>query len=92
MAPKERLTITVSPELVEAGQRAVSAGEADSISAWISTAISEKIATDSRRHALASAISDFEAEFGEISEEEMAAQRRSDRSKASIVRGKAKSA
>lgn len=92
MAPKERLTITVSPELVEAGQRAVSAGEADSISAWISTAISEKIATDSRRHALASAILDFEAEFGEISEEEMVAQRRSDRSKATIVRGKAKSA
>ena len=91
MPSKERLTITVAPELVEAGQRAVQAGDADSISAWISNAISEKVTRDNQHRALAAAIADFEAEHGEITDDEIAAQRRTDRSRATVVRGKVKS-
>ena len=48
MSRKQRLTVTVDPELVEAGNRAVAAGEADSLSGWVSTAMSEKAQRDEK--------------------------------------------
>lgn len=89
---KQRLTITVDPHLIEAGQRAVEAGLADSVSSWINEAIEHKVAHDLKLEFLASAIADFEAEHGEITVEEVTAQRRADRAKATVVRGSAKSA
>jgi len=36
---KRRLTVTVDPELVEAGNRAVAEGKADSLSGWVNGAL-----------------------------------------------------
>jgi Arc/MetJ-type ribon-helix-helix transcriptional regulator len=84
---KERLTVTVDPELVEAGTRAVAAGNAGSMSSWVNDALTDRALKDRRLEALASAISAFEAEFGEITHEEVALQRRLDHERAVVVRG-----
>ena len=39
------------------------------------------------QHEMAAAVADFESEFGEITPEEMAAQARRDRERATVVRG-----
>ncbi len=90
MVAKQRLTVTVDPELIDAGQRAVDAGEADSVSAWVSAALAEKVDRDRKLASLAAVIADFEAEHGEITNDEIAAQRRADRSVATVVRGENK--
>lgn len=84
---KERLTVTIDPELIEAGTRAVALGGADSLSSWVNDALSDKALKDRRLEAMAVAVADYEAEFGEITEEEMALQLRLDRERAVIVRG-----
>lgn len=89
---KQRLTITVDPSLLAEGHKAVESGAADSVSGWISRAIEEKVQRDQKLSLLAAAIADFESEFGEITDEEIAAQRRSDRAGATVVRGSKKSA
>jgi hypothetical protein len=86
-ARKKRLTVTVDPGLIEAGSRAVADGEADSLSGWVSTALSEKVDRDRKLRQLQTAIADYETEFGEITVAEMADQRRADRSDAVVVRG-----
>ena len=85
---KQRLTITVDPELVEAGSRAVAEGTADSISGWVSSALAEKVLRDQRLAHLRAAIADYEGEFGEITPEEIATQQRADREGAVVVRGR----
>lgn len=85
---KERLTVTVDPELVEAGGRAVAAGLAPSLSAWVNEALIVRAARDQRLEALSEAIAHYEADHGEITSAEMAAQERSDRETALVVRGR----
>jgi hypothetical protein len=87
-AKKRRLTVTVDPELIEAGQRAVEDGQADSVSGWVSGALEDKIVRDRRLAHLAAAVADYEKDFGEISAEEIAAQQRDDRQHATVVRGR----
>lgn len=89
---KQRLTVTVGPELIEAGQRAVKSGAADSVSGWVGAALEEKILRDQKLSLLAAAVADFEDEFGEITAEEIAAQRRADRADATVVRGRRRQA
>ena len=89
---KSRLTVTVDPELVEAGNRAVASGSADSLSAWVSAALADRARRDAQLARLRDSIADYEAEFGEISAEEIARQRRADRQEAVVVRGKPKRA
>lgn len=90
MTPRKvRLTVTIDPELLEAGNRAVAAGAADSLSGWANDALSDRAARDQAGLALAGAVADYEAEFGEISAEEIDRQRRADREAALIVRGAA---
>jgi hypothetical protein len=84
---KQRMTVTVDPELVEAGNRAVGAGRAESLSAWVNSALAERAVRDARLQALSAAVDDYEAEFGEISAQEIDAQRRADREAAVVVRG-----
>jgi hypothetical protein len=84
---KERLTVTVDGELVEAGNRAVAAGEASSLSGWVNSALADRAARDRRVRSLSETVADYEAEFGEISEAEMAAVRQQDRQRSVIVRG-----
>ena len=86
-ARKERLTVTVDPDLVEAGNQAVAAGLADSLSGWVNAALVDRADRDRRLRALSAAIDDYEANHGEITADEMAAQLRCDREDAQVVRG-----
>lgn len=89
MTPKKhRLTVTVDPELIEAGQRAVEFGQAESVSGWVSAALEDRIRRDQKLALLAAAVADYENEYGEISAEEIVTQRRADRQDATVVRGR----
>jgi Arc/MetJ-type ribon-helix-helix transcriptional regulator len=83
---KTRLTVTVDAELAEAASAAVESGAAESVSAYVNDALAVQSARQRRLAALDRAIKDYEAEFGEITEEEMAERRRKDRANAIIVR------
>lgn len=85
---KQRLTVTVDPELVELGNRAVATGAAPSLSAWVSSALAEKARRDQQLARLRDAIGAYEAEFGEITAAEIIAQQRADREDAVVVRGR----
>lgn len=85
---KRRLTVTVDPELVEAGNRAVAAGSAESMSAWVSLALADRARRDQQLAQLRWAVEDYEAEFGEITAEELALRQRADREDAVVVRGR----
>jgi uncharacterized protein YllA (UPF0747 family) len=84
---KERLTVTVDPAFIEAGNDAVSEGRADSLSAWVNAALAERVAKDRRLVALAEAVVAYEDQFGVISVQELADQARADRESAVVVRG-----
>jgi len=86
--PKERITVTVDPSLVEAATEAVKAGRADSLSGWVSLALQERAEKERRLGALAEAVAAYERKFGEMSAEELAQQARMDRQQAVVVRGK----
>lgn len=83
---KSRLTVTVDAELVDAANAAVERGESDSVSAYVNDALAAQSARRRRLAAMERALKDYEAEFGEITEEEMAEQRRWDRAHAIVVR------
>ncbi len=84
---KARLTVTVDANLVDAGNRAVKTGRADSLSGWVNAALAEREDKERRLRAMAEAVAAYEAEFGVISDQEMAAQQRSDDKNAIVVRG-----
>jgi len=85
---KQRLTVTVDPELIESGNQAVASGTAESLSDWVSLALYDKLRRDRQLKHLHDAIADYEAEFGEISTEDITARRRADREDAVVVRGR----
>jgi hypothetical protein len=86
-ARKERVTVTVDRDLLDAANAAVASGRASSLSTWINTAMAERADKDRYLRALAAAIADYEAEFGTISEAELIAQEREDRRTAIVIRG-----
>jgi hypothetical protein len=83
---KERLTVTVDSELVEAANQAVAEGRVASLSGWVNLALAERAAKERRLRALAEAVAAYEDEFGEITDVELAAQDRADRRTAIAVR------
>jgi len=85
-ARKERVTVTVDRDLLEAANQAVASGRASSLSTWVNAAMAERAAKDRHLRALAAAITEYEPEFGTISEAEMIAQQREDRRTAIVVR------
>ena len=87
MSRKERLTVTVDPDIVAAGNDAVAEGRAESLSAWVNAALAERIAKERRLTALAGAVAAYEARFGAISTQELDEQKRADRAAAIVVRG-----
>jgi hypothetical protein len=91
MARKERMTVTVDAELVEAGNRAVKAGRADSLSSWVNDALVEREARERRLRGMAEAIAAYEREHGVITEDELLAQERADQKAALVVRGRRQS-
>ncbi len=89
---KTRLTVTIDPDLVQAGHDAVAHGTIDSLSAWVNLALTERAEKDRRLRALGDAIAGYEAEFGTITTDELAAQARADRAEARVVRGAGRTA
>ena len=83
---KERLTVTVDSELIEAATRAVTEGRVASLSGWVNLALAERAVKERRLRALADAVAAYEHEFGEITAGELAAQERADRRNAISVR------
>jgi hypothetical protein len=88
MTRRERLTVTVDPALIQAGQAAVDSGRAESVSAWVNLAMAERAAKERRLAAMGDAVAAYEAEAGSISAEELSAQARADRESAIVVRGR----
>ena len=88
MTHRERLTVTVDPALIQAGQAAVASGHAESVSAWVNLALAERVAKERRLAAMRDAIAAYEAEAGSITAEELSAQVRADRESAIVARGK----
>ena len=71
MSPKQRLSASVDAELVAVAQEAVAAGQAESMSAWVSDALRLKADHDRRLRALDHFLAAYEAEHGEVTDEEM---------------------
>lgn len=80
--------MTVDPDLIEAGNQAVADGLATSLSGWVNVALVERAARDRKLQALSEAITEYEAAFGDITTEEMAALERADREASVVVRGR----
>jgi hypothetical protein len=87
MSVKQRLSASVDAELVALGQAAVAEGQAESLSAWVNDALRLKAAHDQRLRALDGFLTAYEAEHGEITEEEMRDAARRARAGAVVVRG-----
>ncbi len=86
MSVKERLSASVDAELVAAAQQAVARGQAESVSAWVNEALRLKADQDRRLAALDDFLAAYEAEHGEITEQEMHDAARRARGRAVIVR------
>ena len=72
------MTVTVDAELIEAGNRAVKAGRADSLSSWVNDALVEREERERRLRGLAAAVAAYEREHGVITDDELLAQERAD--------------
>ena len=88
MKRKERLTVTVDLELVRAGNEAVAAGRAASLSSWVNLALADRAARERRLAALGEAVAAYESQHGEISAVELASQARADQRSSVVVRGR----
>jgi nucleotide-binding universal stress UspA family protein len=86
MPRKQRLTVTVDADLIEAGSQAVASGRAQSLSGWVNDALADRREKEQRLAALATAVADYERRSGTITAEEIAAQQRADRTDAVVVR------
>jgi Arc/MetJ-type ribon-helix-helix transcriptional regulator len=87
MNNKRRLSASVDADLVAAAQQAVTDGHTDSVSAWVNDALRLKAEHDERLRALDEFLAAYEAEHGEISDEEMRDASRRARERAIVVRG-----
>ena len=85
---KRRVTVTVDAELLDAASRAVSAGQASSVSAWVNEAMAAKNEDQRLLEAMDEAIADYEAEFGPITDEQMEQRRRLDSERMIRVRAR----
>ena len=88
MSVKERLSASVDADLIAEAHAAVARGQAESVSAWVSDAMRAKVEHDRRLAALDTFLARFEAEHGEITEEELRAATRNARASAEVVRGR----
>ena len=87
MTTKRRLSASVDAELVAVAQQAVAAGQTESLSAWVNDALRLKADHDRRLQAMDEFLAVYEAEHGEITEEEMREAARRARERAIVVRG-----
>ena|SRR5256885_547526 len=84
---RERLSASVGADLIRAAEQAVAEGRAETVSAWVNEAMRRHVEHDERVRALGEFISAWEAEHGEITQEEMDAAGRAARRHAIVLRG-----
>jgi Arc/MetJ-type ribon-helix-helix transcriptional regulator len=87
MSIKQRLSASVDAELVAVAQEAVAAGQAENVSAWVNDALRLKADHDRRLQAVDDFLAAYEAENGEITDEEIRDAARSARGRATVIRG-----
>jgi Arc/MetJ-type ribon-helix-helix transcriptional regulator len=83
---KQRLSASVDAELVAVAQEAVAQGWVESVSAWVNEALRLKADHDRRLRALDDFLTGYEADHGEITEQEMHDAARRARARAVVVR------
>ncbi|HEX5000638.1 MAG TPA: hypothetical protein VFY29_20610 [Terriglobia bacterium] len=83
---KQRLSVSVDADLIQAAERAVARRHSDSVSAWVNEALRLRLAQENRLEALAAFVDAYEREFGEISPEDMRMASRRARQRAVVVR------
>lgn len=86
MSSKQRVSATADVELVEAGQAAVAAEEAESLSAWVNDALRRQADRERRLRALDDFLASHEAEHGAITADGMRDATRRARGRAIVVR------
>lgn len=86
MTTRRRLSATVEPDLLKAGQRAVTDGRAKNLSAWVNDALARQAEHDRRLKAMGEAIRAYEHEFGVITDEDIREAERYFRSRTTRVR------
>ena len=86
MKGRERLSASVDPQLLAAGHAAVAEGRAESLSAWVNDALKLKADHDRRMSALDAFLAAFEAEHGQITQDEITDATRRARARATVVR------
>ncbi len=85
---KERLSATVDVELIRYGNELVKSGRFESFSAWVNTALRERLERDEKLQAIGEFIRAYEAEHGEITEADIVAAEREMQARAIHVRPK----
>ncbi|TDW79685.1 hypothetical protein EV137_8025 [Kribbella pratensis] len=88
MTDKDKLSVTVDPDVAAAARAAVSSGRSGSVSAWVNEALHRQMDHERRLQAMDRFLAAYEAEHGVIADEEMAEAVRSARADAIVVRGK----
>lgn len=86
MPDKQRISASVDADLVDAARRSVAAGEADTISSWVNQALRRQVDHQRRLRAMDEFLAAYEAEHGEITEQEMQDAARRARAGAIVVR------
>ena len=88
MSSKRRLSASIDADLMAAAEAAVQRGAASSVSAWVNEAFRRQLEHDRRLAAMDVFLATFEAEFGEITDEDIAAATKRTRADATVVRSK----
>ncbi|MEJ7782073.1 MAG: hypothetical protein WKF99_05855 [Solirubrobacteraceae bacterium] len=86
MATKQRLSASVNKVYIEEGRAAVEAGRAESLSAWVNEALRKQAEDEGRLRALDEFMTEYQAEHGEFTEEELEENRRDMEARAIKVR------
>ncbi|MDQ3092928.1 MAG: hypothetical protein M3R46_14975 [Actinomycetota bacterium] len=86
MATKQRLSASVNKVYIEEGRAAVEAGRAESLSAWVNEALRKQAEDEGRLRALDELMTEYQAEHGEFTEEELEENRRDMEARAIKVR------
>lgn len=90
MKGKQRLSASVDGSLLESGHEAVRQGRAENVSAWVNEALHRQVDHDRRMQALDALLAAYEAEHGEISDDEIREATRWARAGAVVVNGESR--
>ena len=86
MGTKRRLSASIDASIIEAAESAVASGRAVSVSAWVNEACERQIDHERRLAAMDEFLTHFEAEFGEITDADIADASRRTSATAIVVR------